>query len=159
MDKINFKKSAVLSARIAYDKKAKDIKVINIANYSSLAEFVVIASVESSPQIEAIDHEIAKKLKQQQIYKLYADGKKSKTWRVYDYGGFFVHIITKEERDFYGLDKVYHLGREVKWQKPSKLVKPAVLTKPSKAKVRKTKAVKPKKKIKKTAKKTVKKSK
>jgi ribosome-associated protein len=124
--KTYFKKLAILTAQIASDKKAKNIKVSDIRQYSSLAEFVVIVTIESGPQIQAIADDIIKKLKQEDAYRLHADGHNSRTWRIYDYGGFFIHLVNTEERKFYALDKVYHLGKSVQWRKVKKTVKPAI---------------------------------
>ena len=155
MKDINWKKVSVLAARTADDKKAQDIQVVDLGGYSSLADFAVIATINSSPQLEAVEEEINKKLKEQDIRRVHSDGRKSKTWRVYDYGGFFLHLITAQERDFYGLDKVYHFAKPVKWQKPKKAVKKAAKPK----KTASSKAKKAKTTAKKTVKKTVKKAK
>lgn len=125
LSKIKFKKLAILTAECASGKKSKNIKVIDLGGKSSLCDFVVIVSVESSPQLEAVEEEITKKLKSKDIYSRHTDGRQSKTWRIYDYGGFFVHLIAKDEREFYGLDKIYHFGKLVVWEEKTVRKKPA----------------------------------
>jgi ribosome-associated protein len=113
----HFKNLAVSVARVCGDKKAKNIKVVDLLGKSSLTDFVVIATVESSPQLEAIEAEIIKTLKQKGTFRLHRDGGISRSWRVYDYGGFFVHLMAEEERQFYSVDKIYHFGKFISWHR------------------------------------------
>lgn len=143
---------AVLAARYADDKKAENIKLIDLKGLSSLCEYILIATVTSKPHMEAVEEEISTQLKKIGVYKSNRDGGESMTWRVADYGSFLVHIMTQEARDFYALDKIFSFGSEIKYQKPKTVKKTA-----KKATAKKTVA---KKTVKKTAtqKTTVKKS-
>ena len=151
------KELVCLAARLADDKKAENIKVIDLCGLSSLCEFILIVTATSKPHLDAVEEEISRKLKEQGIYKLNRDGRESNLWRVSDYGGFLAHIMTQEARDFYALDKIFSFGKEVDFTKPvKKAVKKAPAKKTSKKPVIK-KAVKKtttKKADKKTAKKT-----
>ena len=156
---MNTKELVCLAARLASDKKAENIQVIDLCGLSSLCEFVLIVTATSKPHLDAIEEEISKKLKEQGIYKLNRDGSNSNLWRVSDYGGFLAHIMTQEARDFYALDKIFSFGKSIDFTKP---VKKPTATKTARKKTTKRAAVKKtttKKNIKKTtAKKTVKKS-
>ena len=123
--KTDFKKLAVISARLAHAKKAENIKLIDLGGHSPLADYVILATVDSAPQLEAVEAEISKRLKEDAIYKLHMDGSKSNQWRVLDYGGFIVHLMTPDIRLFYGLDRIYHFGKEIKWRPVSRAGKPA----------------------------------
>ena len=153
------------AARLADDKKAENIKVIDLCGLSSLCDYILIATATSKPHLDAVEEEISKKLKEEGFYKSNRDGGDSNQWRVSDYGGFLVHVMTQEARDFYMLDKIFSFGKEINFLKPvKKTVKKAVkktVKKTVKKAVKKTvkKAAKPAKKTaKKTVKKTVKKS-
>lgn len=149
------------AARLADDKKAENIKVIDLCGLSSLCDYILIATATSKPHLDAVEEEISKKLKEEGFYKSNRDGGDSNQWRVSDYGGFLVHVMTQEARDFYMLDKIFSFGKEINFLKPvKKTVKKAVkktVKKTVKKATKKTvkKAAKP---AKKTAKKTVKKS-
>lgn len=152
------------AARLADDKKAENIKVIDLCGLSSLCDYILIATATSKPHLDAVEEEISKKLKEEGFYKSNRDGGDSNQWRVSDYGGFLVHVMTQEARDFYMLDKIFSFGKEINFLKPvkkavKKTAKKAVKTAPKAAKKTVQKAVKKAAKpAKKTVKKTVKKS-
>lgn len=150
------KELVCLAARLADSKKAENIKLIDLGGLSSLCDYILIVTATSKPHLEAVEEEISKKLKELGIYKTNRDGADSVQWRVSDYGGFLVHIMTQDAREFYALDKIFSFGKEVDYtlKKPAK--KPA-----AKKAVKKTTAKKPAAKkpaAKKTAKKAVKKA-
>ncbi|MBR3899542.1 MAG: ribosome silencing factor [Elusimicrobiaceae bacterium] len=114
---------AILAARYADDKKAENIKLIDLNGLSSLCEYILIATVTSKPHLEAVEDAISTQLKKIGVYKSNRDGGESMTWRVADYGSFLVHIMTQEARDFYALDKIFSFGSEVNFKKPKAVKK------------------------------------
>ncbi len=126
------KELVCLAARLADDKKAENIKVIDLCGLSSLCDFILIATVTSKPHLDAVEEEISKKLKEEGYYKSNRDGGESHQWRVSDYGGFLAHVMTQEARDFYALDKIFSFGKEIDFKKPvKKTVKKAAAKKPA----------------------------
>ena len=125
---MNTQEIVCLAARYADDKKAEQIKVIDLGGLSSLCDYIVIATVTSKPHLEAVEEEISTKLKQEGIYKINRDGVESNVWRVSDYGSFLVHLMTPEAREFYALDKIFSFGKEIDFTLP----------KPKKAAAKKT---------------------
>lgn len=117
---MNTKQLVCLAARLADEKKAENIKIIDLKGLSSLCDFVLIMTANSKPHLEAVEEEISKKLKEIGIYKTNRDGADSLQWRVSDYGAFLVHIMTQEARDFYALDKIFSFGQEIDFTKPVK---------------------------------------
>ncbi len=117
---MNTKELVCLAARLADEKKAENIKVIDLCGLSSLCDYVLIVTANSKPHLDAVEEEISKKLKEQGYYKLNRDGGESNLWRVSDYGGFLAHIMTQEARDFYALEKIFSFGKEVDFKKPVK---------------------------------------
>lgn len=159
------KEIALLAARYADEKKAENIKVLDLQGLSSLCEYIVLATVTSKPHLEAVEDEISTQLKKIGVYKTNRDGADSMIWRVSDYGSFLVHIMTPQAREFYALDKIFSFGKELDYKKkPVKKAtkKPAAKKKTvKKATVKKTtKKAAPKKATAKKAatKKTVRKS-
>lgn len=159
------KEIVLLAARCADEKKAENIKVLDLNGLSSLCDYIILATVTSKPHLEAVEDEISTRLKQEGVYKLNRDGGESMMWRVADYGAFLVHIMTQEARDFYALDKIFSFGKELDYKKPKaakkttskaakKTVKKAVkkVTQKTSAKAPAKKTAKPA--VKKTAKKT-----
>lgn len=124
MDKKEFKKFVIQSARLIDDKKGDEIKVYDLKGLSSLCDYVIIATATSAPHLQAIEEEVSTKLKEFALYKTNRDGAQSTNWRVSDYGGFMMHLMTQEARDFYALDKVFSFAKELAWQKKEETKKP-----------------------------------
>ena len=97
------KELVCFAARLADEKKAENIKLLDLGGLSSLCDFVLIMTATSKPHLEAVEEEISKKLKEIGVYKTNRDGADSVQWRVSDYGGFLVHIMTQEARVYYAL--------------------------------------------------------
>lgn len=116
---------AVLAARYADEKKAKNVKLLDLNGLSSLCDYIVLATVTSKPHLEAVEDEISTQLKKIGVYKLNRDGGESMIWRVSDYGSFLVHIMTQEARDFYALDKIFSFATELNYKKPKAAKKTA----------------------------------
>ncbi len=139
---MNTKQLVCLSARIADEKKAENINVIDLKGLSSLCDYVLIMTATSKPHLEAVEEEISKKLKELGYYKTNRDGADSLQWRVSDYGSFLVHIMTQEARDFYALDKIFSFGEQVDFSEPVKK-----LTAKKKATAKTTRKTTPKKAV------------
>lgn len=158
---MTIKELVCYAARLADEKKAENVRVIDLCGASSLCDFILIATATSKPHLEAVEEEISKKLKEEGYYKTNRDGGNSFQWRVSDYGAFLVHLMTQEARDHYMLEKMFSFGKEVDFSKPvKKAVKKAPVkkaTKPAKKTTAKKTTAK-KSTVKKTAKKTVKKT-
>ena len=147
---MNTKQLVCFAARVADEKKAENIKVIDLKGLSSLCDYILIMTVTSKPHLEAVEEEMSKKLKELGYYKTNRDGAESLQWRVSDYGSFLAHIMTQEARDFYALDKIFSFGEELDFSKPVKKA-------PVKTTLKKTKKTAVKKAVVKTTKKTIKK--
>ena len=153
MDKKELKKFVIQSARLIDDKKGEDIAVYDLKGLSSLCDYIVIATATSAPHLQAIEEEVSTKLKEFSLYKSNRDGSQSNNWRVSDYGGFMLHLMTQEARNFYALDKVFSFAKILAWQKAEKPVAKKTAAKKTTTKSKKT----VKKIIKKTAVKSTKK--
>lgn len=111
--KVLFKKLARRAAQLAADKKADDIKILDLLEQSSVAEFVVMVTVGSAPQMAAVISEISMKFKEDGVYSLHSEGRGSPQWQVLDYGGLLIHVMLEPARVFYGLDKLLHYAKVV----------------------------------------------
>ncbi len=161
----NLKDLAIKAARILEDKKGEGVALYDLGNKSSLCDYVIVATATSAPHLNALEEEVSIKLKEDGFFKLNRDGSGSQIWRVSDYGGLILHLMTEEARAYYALDKMFDFAKIIPTVlKVAKKVakKPVKKTtkKVTKKAVKKTvkKAVKTVKKTKKTVKKTVKKA-
>lgn len=97
---------AIECALFALDKKALDIKILEIGKLSSIADYLVIASGRSDKQTQAIADSIRKGLKKFGKA-LDVEGLKEGNWIVIDYGDVIVHIFQEEVRRYYNLDELW----------------------------------------------------
>ncbi|MDE7212525.1 MAG: ribosome silencing factor [Lachnospiraceae bacterium] len=106
-----------LMAKLAYkaleDKKAEDIKVIEISTISILADYFIIANGNSSSQVEAMVDAVEDGLAQNGFEPKRVEGVRSSGWVLMDYGDIVVHIFSKEDRLFYDLERIWRDGRDI----------------------------------------------
>ncbi|BAG13863.1 ribosome silencing factor [Candidatus Endomicrobiellum trichonymphae] len=107
MAKINFLALAEKAAEIADNKKAIDTIILDIRGVTAIANYFVITTALSTPQINAISIGIEKIFKEQDIKSLRKDGVSSSSWRVIDYGGIVIHVMSTEIRESYKLEKLW----------------------------------------------------
>ncbi|MCA6085326.1 ribosome silencing factor [Candidatus Endomicrobiellum agilis] len=107
MAKIDFFALAVKAAEIADDKKAIDTIILDMREVTAIANYFVITTAQSTPQINAISIEIEKTFKEQDIRPLRKDGVSSSSWKVIDCGGIVIHIMLSEIRELYKLEKLW----------------------------------------------------
>ncbi len=119
ISKNNFKKLAVSAARAGDSKKASPVRVYDLTGRSPLADYAVLLTVESGPQLDAVEDEVLGMLKQEGAYCLHKDGMQSKNWKVLDYGGVLVHIYDAKAEEFYSIGKVFADYKPVEWEEAS----------------------------------------
>ena len=89
------------------DDKADDIVVIDLAEKSSIADFMVIASGRSARQVGAMADHLREKLKAEGIQGVSAEGQERCDWVLIDGGDVIVHLFRPEVRTFYNLEKMW----------------------------------------------------
>ena len=94
------------------DKKAFDIKVIKIDDLTILGDYFIIASGSSSTQVKALADIVDEKLSENGIEPNHIEGKTS-GWILLDYGDVVIHVFSKDEREFYSLEKLWQDGKEI----------------------------------------------
>tara|TARA_S200000501_G_scaffold312064_1_gene302959 strand:- start:172 stop:522 length:351 start_codon:yes stop_codon:yes gene_type:complete len=105
MDKISNLKSIILNT---LDKnKALDIVIIDLANKSSMADYMIIASGTSSRHIQALSELILEKFISIGVYNCKIEGTESNDWKLIDGMDIIVHIFNPEKRKFYELEKIW----------------------------------------------------
>jgi ribosome-associated protein len=116
----DFAAAGRLAAACASDKKARDILLLDVRRFSSLADFYLLATVDSSPQLQAaLDHVEDTLREDRDLRPLRRDGRGSAQWAVLDYGGLVVHVLHAAARQFYGLERLWEGARAVTWEAAS----------------------------------------
>ena len=94
-------------AEILDSKKARDIKVLHVADKTVIADYFVICTGNSSTQVKALAGEVEYRLEQRGIKPYGVEGRDNNSWLIVDYSNVIVHVFSREARDFYKLDKLY----------------------------------------------------
>jgi len=94
-------------ARIASEKKAKDIKAYNLEGLTLLADSFILCTVTSEPQQKAVFNAVYEGLKTKGIVPLSTEGTFQDNWMVMDYGSVVFHIFKQKARDYYDLDGMW----------------------------------------------------
>ena len=89
------------------DNNAIEIKSINLKNKSSIADFMIIASGNSSRHIQALSEILLDKLKKKGINNCRLEGRDSNEWKLIDASDIIVHIFHPEKRKFYNLERMW----------------------------------------------------
>ena len=89
------------------DNKATDIRSIDLKDKSSIADFMIIASGNSSRHIQALSEILFDKLKKSGIDSCHLEGRESKEWKLIDAKDIIIHIFHPEKRKFYNLERMW----------------------------------------------------
>ncbi len=106
---------AITCAKIADEKKAQDIIVLDISKLTFIAEYFVICTGINERQLQTITDEIKAKLKKLSIQNIGTEGYNEAKWILMDYGDVIVHLFSKEMRSFYELELLWGDAPKVTW--------------------------------------------
>lgn len=95
------------------DKKAEDLRVIDISEVSVIADYFVIAGGSSRSQIQALCDNVEEKLGRAGLPMKQAEGYDTANWILMDFGDIIVHVFDKENRLLYNLERLWRDGRQV----------------------------------------------
>jgi ribosome-associated protein len=98
---------------IASDKKGHDIVLLRTAELTTMADFFVICSGRSDRQVQALSGAIVDDLRKDGIRPIGTEGRQSARWVLLDYGSVIVHVFAPEEREFYGLERLWSKAARV----------------------------------------------
>ena len=100
-----------IAAKACDDKKAKEIKLINIDKVSYISEWILIAEGLSDAQVRSIRNSVELELKEQaNIEPIRKEGINEAKWALLDYGDFIINIFQPDIRKFYDLESFWSNG-------------------------------------------------
>lgn len=99
--------------KILDQKKARDLKLLKLAEGSDLTDYFVLCSGTSNTQIKSLAGEVEYQLGERGVHPFHVDGFESGMWVAMDYAHVIVHIFHKNERDFYKLEKLWNDAEEI----------------------------------------------
>lgn len=124
MENLSSSKLSSVIARILDDKLAKDITILNISNVSVLADFFVICSADTTTQVKSLTGYVREEIKHH--FNRIPTGEENdmkNRWNLLDYGDVIVHVLHKEERETYAIEKFWshaHTIDRKTWEEESK---------------------------------------
>ena len=100
------KQTAKLALEALEDKKAMDVRILDITHVSTLADYFMIASGSNRNQVQAMAGKAGVHPKQ-------IEGYQTANWILMDYGDVVIHIFDEENRLFYDLERIWRDGKVV----------------------------------------------
>lgn len=104
------KEMTALAINALEDKKAEDIRIIDISKVSVLADYFLIASGSNRSQIQALADNVEEMLGKAGHPVKQVEGYESANWILLDFGDIIVHIFDNENRLFYDLERIWRDG-------------------------------------------------
>ena len=89
------------------DDKAEDVVTIDLADKSSIGDYMVIATGRSQRQVSAMANHLVRKMKDRGVKGIALEGAGTGDWVLLDAGDVIVHLFRPEVREFYGLEKMW----------------------------------------------------
>ena len=101
------------AVRAAESKKALDIRVLDLRDVTSFADFFVVCSGANPKQIQAISEEIGSQLAERGEYPVSVEGYDNAEWVLADYGDYLVHVFSAKARAYYELERLWRHAKVV----------------------------------------------
>ena len=95
------------------DKKAEDIRVIDIGEVSVLADYFIIASGNNRTQVQAMADEVEQRLGRAGASPRQIEGYQAANWVLLDFGDVIIHIFDAQNRLFYDLERIWKDGTQI----------------------------------------------
>ena len=114
LEGVTSKELAEAIYEILDNKKARDLKILHVENKTVIADYFVLCTGNSSTQVKALADEVEYKTSLRGKAPTNVEGRGNVSWIVADFDNVIVHIFSREAREFYNLDKLYHETTEVK---------------------------------------------
>ena len=107
---------AVAAARAAAEKQARDVIVLDVRAPLVITDYFVIASGTNDRQVRTIADEVEKAARELGTKPSRREGEQDARWVLLDYVDFVVHVFNEEEREYYGLERLWKDAPVVEWE-------------------------------------------
>ena len=104
---LNAKEIIAAAVKALSDKKGKDLKVLNTADQTTLAEYFIICSGTSNTQVRALAEAVEEALSKAGEEPHHIEGHRGGLWTLLDYSAVVIHVFTEEGREFYDLERLW----------------------------------------------------
>ncbi len=107
------KETVLQLCKILYDKKALDIRAIEVTDKTIIADWYIVCSGRGVPQVKALSDELEEKAAEMGLFPRRKEGYQEGRWIVLDFGDLLVHLFHPEERTYYNLERLWDDGQNV----------------------------------------------
>jgi ribosome-associated protein len=107
---------AILAARAASAKRARDVVVLEVRDLIVITDYFVIASGASDRQVRTIAEEVERALAAEGPKPIRREGEREGRWVLLDLVDLVVHVFRDQERDYYGLERLWADASPVEWE-------------------------------------------
>ena len=104
---------ATLALDALEEKKAEDIRIIDISSVSVLADYFIIANGTNRSQIQALADNVQEKLGRAGYICKQVEGYQTANWVLLDFGDVIVHIFDAKNRLLYDLERIWRDGKQI----------------------------------------------
>ena len=104
---------AQLIVEVASEKLASDIVMLDLRGLAPFTDYFVIMSADSSRQIQALEEDITASMKESKLSIHRREGTAASGWVLMDCSDVIVHIFAPDERDYFGLERLWARAAQV----------------------------------------------
>lgn len=104
---------ARLAVDVAAEKLATDIVMMDLRQLTAFADYFVVMSADSARQIEALEEDMTNAMKAAGVARTHREGTPTSGWVLIDFAGVIIHIFGPDERDFFGLERLWSRAPQV----------------------------------------------
>ena len=104
---LNAKEIISVAVKALSDKKGRDLKVLDTAGQTTLAEYFIICSGTSNTQVRALAEAVEEALSKAGEEPHHIEGHRGGLWTLLDYSAVVIHVFTEEGREFYDLERLW----------------------------------------------------
>ena len=112
METLN-KETIIQLCKILYNKKALDIRAIEVTDKTIIADWFIVCSGRGVPQVKALCDDFEEKAAEMGLFPRRKEGYQEGRWIVLDFGDLLVHLFHPEERTYYNLERLWDDGQNV----------------------------------------------
>lgn len=110
---------AQLAALAADEKKAKEVRILDIRSISSVADYFVLCSGTSNTHLRAIADNVEDQLSRKGLVLHHMEGYQNGRWILLDFGDLVIHVMQEDERSFYNLERLWGDAVQVEVKVPA----------------------------------------
>jgi ribosome-associated protein len=90
--------------------KGADVCCLDVSDQTAVTDTLVIVSGTSARHVQSLSHRVVERAREAGIKPLGVEGERGADWLLVDLGDVVVHIMSREQRDFYKLEKLWSMG-------------------------------------------------